>query len=201
MITLNKATSINVEAFDTLFAASYNTLSEEGFWEMTETLKYKRLMTYDERRDDYLESLTWILDNDLDTDFVIEFKDDGNIIGLAGAQDGSAYDNESYIRLGSFLTAPDNNGSTTWVFSEDYIRARTVFWDEIGINAWIEVNKSINSRMLELANAYRNRIERHCTMEVYEEPYKIPIQIGTAVINFIASQPIPAKIKYTKLES
>ena len=76
MITLNKATSINVEAFDTLFDASYNTLSEEGFWEMTETLKYKRLMTYDERRDDYLESLTWILDNDLDTDFVIEFKDD-----------------------------------------------------------------------------------------------------------------------------
>jgi len=205
MLILQKATQLDQIEFNHLYNRSINAHDEIEYLERQKNISATgQDFTERELRKKSFNTFNEVLINDLETDFLIEIREDGNIIGLATCQLESAYDNSLYenqYRIGAFLGCNDSSGNKHWLFGEEYYQARNAFWSSIGISGWKEIYNSWDSPLVRITKSLLPKIQRYCNVEIYEDRYKYNINdITEQEAAVVESMPNPIVIKYSNLE-
>ena len=199
MITVTKATSINEEEFSELFHENYYFLIEnngEPFWRLEKMLE--REATYHERKDYFLELFTDVMNNDLESDFIMEVRNDDTLVFLGLLQNGIHYgQSEDILRLGTSMGRAIN-GSKLWYWGDEYCIERLNFLDSIDADGFVEIHLHSETDIMKLTRTQISKVEKHMDVEIYEDPYTIPEWSDEETLSLLAKLPTPTKVKYTK---
>ncbi len=199
MITVTKATSINEEEFSELFHENYHFLLEnngEPFFHLEK--KLNREATYYERKDYFLELFTDIMNNDLESDFVMEVRNDDTLVFLGLLQNGIHYgQSEDILRLGTSMGRAIN-GSKLWYWGDEYCIERLKFLDSIDADGFVEIHLHSDTDIMRLTRTQISKVEKYMDVEIYEDPYTIPEWSDEETLELLRKLPTPTKVKYTK---